>query len=682
MEYYNGIRAIAARDYYHAYADGLGKGEIVKENYVSYITYKTQVSKGKINVLRKAHGEGNYALIELASIPKKYRERIVEAYSGQAERESAIDFGSYLEKDLEAFAFFTSYRYEDGTAIPTSRVDNITLWGNGASCLNAIEKVLQRHNELRMRASRKATPSVIYNDACKWLHHDRLLAEFAHNLPSNPRSLRRKHELYKKLGYEAMIKKLKGNSNARLITDKLLGLLIDIAAMPNNPYTTRVVEIYKLFMEGIMEIVNLDSGELYNPADYFKKDGSMVEVSADMLKYYLNQPKIQAVLDRKRMGFKNFNDMHRPHRMRHKPNYSLSKVSFDDRDLVFKDRESKKRVKAYYAYDALSGCVIGASYSRKKDEQLFLDCLFDMFVFCERNGMGIPLEVEFEHHLVKQFEPELKRLFPMVHFCAAGNSQEKRAEHFNRIKKYGVEKNNHRGIGRFYLKSRHNRIGIDKVNDEFKEILKPYDELVANDVADCMEYNNQPHKDYPGMTRMEVLLANLNPNLLPLDKSYIYRYIGFETETSIRRSMYVQTQGARYMLPHPNVLERLNTNRAVKAYWMPNKEGEIEEIHVYQHDEFVCTCKKVVYYNEAQAERTEADWLAKLEQDKYVAKFDKMIKDELGGIDKLEVIDTRKRKVAEVQKVELVESNEEFDKPITESVGSYADKAIADMLGF
>ena len=67
----------------------------------------------------------------------------------------------------------------------------------------------------------------------------------------------------------------------------------------------------------------------------------------------------------------------------------------------------------------------------------------NMFQTLDRNGMYIPAELEVEHHLVSDFADGLMQagtVFPLIRWCNPGNSREKRAEHFNRAKKYGVEK--------------------------------------------------------------------------------------------------------------------------------------------------------------------------------------------------------------------------------------------------
>ena len=50
-------------------------------------------------------------------------------------------------------------------------------------------------------------------------------------------------------------------------------------------------------------------------------------------------------------------------------------------------------------------------------------------------------------------------------------------------------------------------------------------------------------------------------------------------------------------------------------------------MYIYQHDRFIATCGPVARYNENTAEQTEADRAAYTEQAKYVARFDKMMRD-------------------------------------------------------
>ena len=157
------------------------------------------------------------------------------------------------------------------------------------------------------------------------------------------------------------------------------------------------------------------------------------------------------------------------------------------------------------------------------------------------------------------------------------------------------------------------------------------------------------------MTRMDVLRNNLNPDLPALNKALVYKYIGYEVkQINIYNSQYVKVQYEKYQLPHPRVLEQLAPgNLKVDAYYMPDDSGNIPEVYLYQNGEFVCIAKKLATYNEAKAERTPEDEAAKLEQDKYVAQFDKYSKDEDWA--KVGIIPRNGDKIEDVEGVEIIE---------------------------
>ena len=93
-------------------------------------------------------------------------------------------------------------------------------------------------------------------------------------------------------------------------------------------------------------------------------------------------------------------------------------------------------------------------------------------------------------------------------------------------------------------------------------------------------------------------------------------------------------QYAKYQLPSPDCIGLLKPNNySVTAYWLPDADGNVESVQLYQGDRFIGECQKIVAYNESAAERTDADREAMLEQEKYVAKYYKMNRD--GKADKL-----------------------------------------------
>lgn len=209
-----------------------------------------------------------------------------------------------------------------------------------------------------------------------------------------------------------------------------------------------------------------------------------------------------------------------------------------------------------------------------------------------------------------------------------------------------------------------------------------YEQLVADDIASIKEWNNQPHpnqKKYPGMSRWDVLCAHQNPDLRPWDKAVLYRYIGEHTETSIRQNAYLTVNHEVYRLSDPNVIDRLEPrNYQVDAYWLAGADGNVQEIYVYQHGRLIDTCQKVKRYNEATAEQTEYDKEAYTEQAKYVAKFDKMMKD--GKIKRVGILAKEEAKlITEVQAeaVPLPTQAEEEDYSAYMDISAFEHDAVA-----
>jgi hypothetical protein len=450
-----------------------------------------------------------------------------------------------------------------------------------------------------------------------------------------------------------------------------------------------VHEYYLQFIAGILDIVDMQTGVLFERADFFdEKKELYISISEATCWNYVNNPKNRAIVEALRRERHSYTGTVRPHFHRHAPQYSLSKISLDDRDLPRRMHDGN-RVKAYYAYDVASGALIGAAYSVKKDANLFIECLRGMFRFIDAHGYGMPLEMEVEHHLVGLFKDDLMKagvVFPFVRWCAAGNSQEKHAEPFNRQKKYGYEKRYQDGIGRFYAKLEANQTGGERVYDEglnkyvIKERTYSFEQLVADDLAATEAYNNGLHRNqklYKDKTRLEVLHGHINPGLAAINRAVLARYIGDCTVTTIQRNMYCQVQYADYMLPSPELLARLAPNNyTVQAYYLPpalseEHAGDIESVYIYQNNEFIAECRRIETFNTSQAETTAADTEAMTAQAKYIAKFDKMVKD---GKDRL----AKARMVGNMAKYEAVEAQQVIEAPLPEDpelVPAYSDEA-------
>lgn len=630
MEYYNGILCISHDDLTRNDApEGKPSDAIMGEsNYKKLASGKK--CKEKINVVRPGKGANAYALVEVASIPSRFLQLVNQKYPNQGINMILRKwFDEHYCPDTEAREVYSSFRFDNGKPIPAETqieyVTNASVLGAVISLFND-RKIMKKAMGGRVRWDEMAEAVAYYQE------------KYGHTLPGNPARFKEKVQQFQSGGYGALISKKFRNQNTRKVSVQIEKLILSIAAQPTNPYNNTIHELFTQFMSGEIDICDPQTGELFDRKDFFDKKGKPLELSEATIWNYVNNPKNQILLGKLRNTQWDFNNKYTPHHNRHSPFFSFSKISLDDRDLPRK-AHGGQRPKAYYVYDVTSGCVIGYAHSRTKDVDLFIDCVRNMFRTIERNGWCMPAQAEVEHHLVNNFADGLMKagvVFPFVRWCNPGNSQEKRAEHGNRAKKYGVEKNNHVGIGRWYNKKEVNRPKIDKEYDElnntYKEKTFSYEELVADDIRDIYEYNNEKHpnnKLYPNMTRWQVLCDNMNPDLRPMDKAILYRFIGEHTQTTIRRTQYMQVANRKFALSSPNVVEALASNDyKVDAYYLPDEEGNIDEVYIYQGDSYIDTCKPLGSYNEATCEQTDEDVTEYIEQSKYVSQFRKMVKDE------------------------------------------------------
>lgn len=647
---------------------------------MSVPNYKKLAARKEINVVRQGKGLGSYALIEIATMPLRFQERIKLKYGEMKEDILRNWFIGHYHIDAKAREFYTRFRFDNGDTLPPEHIQEYTV---NASVIEAVLRAMD--DATFMRKAMKAGP-VNWGELAGAISYYQ--AEFGHTLPVSSNRFKKRVNDFKANGYESLISRKFMNQNRRKVTYDIERLLLSIDAQPEQPFNTTVWEQYNLFVQGELELYDPETGEVLNPADFTDKDGNPLVLSPATVANYLNNPKNKALRGKLHMSQWDFNNAYRPYHLRSIGEYSLSKVSLDDRDLP-RPMKDGNRVKAYYAYDVVSGAVVGYAYNRYKTGELFLDCMRNMFQTLDRNGMYIPAELEVEHHLVSDFADGLMQagtVFPLIRWCNPGNSREKRAEHKNREKKYGVEKRTQVGIGRWWAKLEANRPKEEKVYDEKNNTYKvktySYEELVADDIRAIQTFNAQPHpnqKRYPGMSRWDVLCAHQNPNLAPWDKAVLYRFIGQHTETTIRQNTYCTVMYNQYGLPSPEIIEKLEPrNYKVDAYYLPDADGTINEVYIYQNGRYIATCKPVARYNENTAEQTEADRAAYTEQAKYVAKFDKMMKD--GKIKRVGILAKEEAKlITEVQAeaVPLPAQAEEDDYSAYMDISAFEHDAVA-----
>ena len=615
VEYYEGRLCIPAK-------------ELVERGLISEANYRQKAARGKLDVARTARGLGNYALVAVDTLPAAMKEAVKRAYPNLRIVRLVNWVRENYDYDQRAYAFFSDPT-QCGVELPRRHVREYTVNAGVISAAVALYN------------SAKAQHTVM-GEAYDWDMMaeaiDVLKQEYGHTLPTSTLRFRKKVAEFKKKGYACLISGKFGNQSARKVDHKTERLILGLAVLPNKPFNSNVHDMYLSFVCGELDVFDPETGELFCPDDFTLKNGEPKTLSEGTINNVLNAPKNKLMVEHALSTYTTFMHEQMPHMHRHSGRFSLSQITMDDVDLTRKLKDTKQRVHAYYAYDVVSQCVIGASYGRKKDESLVVACFRDMFRTIARHGWGIPAGIEVENHLMSQYRDGFLRageVFPFVHFCAPQNSQEKYAEPLNGAKKRSIIHKNHTGIGRFYGKGKW-RQEYKKVSDEWNDTYEDreyftWDELVADDRADSAEWNNTLHPDqkrYPGMTRWQVLVANVNPTLLPYDARTLARHIGEAVETSVRRNSTVRVAHEDWWLSNTAALERLAPNNyKVTAYYIPDEEGKPTDVYLYQGDRYIDNVERVETFNRVMAEQTDEDVVKFIEQQKKVAGFRKYVTD-------------------------------------------------------
>jgi hypothetical protein len=659
MEYYNDILCITHSE--------LVNGLMTGSQYVWYYRNNT------IRPVRRGC-RGTPALYSVDSLPLKFKIEVYKKVKPE-NGESADVLLSLIRTDEEAARFFMNYRLSDGSELkPERRSEYI----NAACILNAENVYLQRHMAARSKSGRGSLPKKVLAEKLAAALPGLCEKGWAHKLPENPRKLMEKLKRYNSEGYASLVKKTSETAKtvAIVVTPVIERMLLSIYVMKNKPFVEWVCDIYQQFLAGQIEMYDKTTGELFNREDFYK-DGEPITLSKSTVWNWINKPKNRRLVDSLRNDMKYNRRVHDPYERRKSPDYSLSKISLDDRDLTRKTTDGET-VHAYYAYDVASGCCVAAAYSLNKKMPLVWECLGELYRYLTSNNLGNPLECEVEHHLTGNITDILNELFPYVRLCNPANSQEKRAEHGNKYKKYHAEKRLGQPTGRFY--SKHEAYLMPQTMGKDNVILEkkvPYAKLIEEDREAIAMHNNEAHPDtkkYSGMTRMDVLLQMQNPNLPAIDNKTWIKHVGKTTKTTVRNTKYCRVQYADYCLPAPEVIDRLKPgNYECDAYYLAKDDGTIDSIYLYQGGRFIAECKKVVPYQESAAERTEADEAAMLEQHKYNAKYYRMLREgKEEKIAKVEILKTAQ--VKEIEQIEVVKTappvRDEIDAIIAEVYAS------------
>ncbi|PDP44686.1 hypothetical protein [Tannerella forsythia] len=588
--------------------------------------FKNDSKRGYLSILRR--GTNGNTIIDVRSIKRPDRLKVIEEVMGRVPSEQPRDIYEVRE-DYEARDFYTSFRKPDGQALAAETVRLMTA---KASIFNALRDGMRKQIERRAASGSKLKKGVFWETMLDW-HSEQCRTSnmrFGAVVPeyTNVRSFERAFKNYLNDGYTSLLPKNIGNDSRRKVSRSAENLLLSLWRTHDKPFISRVSELYQEFVSGTKEIFDKETGEVFRPKDFMYK-GRPLEICEQTIWLYLKDVMNNTAVYADRNGNFDFVNSQRPKNVRKLGQYSLSKISMDD--VALSRKSVRGWVYKYICVDVVSGYYFRPAYVVGKPS---LNTVYESFrnVFCELQQLGLPMpgELEVEHHLMQDIE-WLGEAFQYVRFCTSPT--EKRAEHNIKALKWGTAKKWGHTRGRWYAKSEAYRSVRNKVSGDYVEPEYQPQTIVADDLADIERHNNSLHplqRKYPGMTRRDVLLKYANPNLQRIAPEQLYKFIGNDTETTIRNNDYVAVANAEFCLTDFDALKRLKANnRNVTAYWLPDEDGSVSRVYLYQGDTYIGEAidRGQFAYNECAIERTEEDEAKMLEQYKRAAKFDKKVRD-------------------------------------------------------
>ncbi|WP_438710827.1 hypothetical protein ACSTS3_19510 [Aquimarina muelleri] len=212
-------------------------------NLLGYDRFQNWVKAGKLNRLRTKGGTRT-GLIEFSSIPESLRQLIIKSFGNPYLENDRTTFTNQLEQDQNAIDFFKSYRYEDGSGIPTKKqqqyICEAEILNLYIALINNYEAKTKSSNRKSNKGALQAKISAIINDLISEYYPNTSTKKYPHKLPSNPRALNRKafgtSKIigYEKGGFEFLVHKNANNKAAQKIKGDVAKWLIAKYSMPSK----------------------------------------------------------------------------------------------------------------------------------------------------------------------------------------------------------------------------------------------------------------------------------------------------------------------------------------------------------------------------------------------------------------------------------------------------------------
>lgn len=574
-------------------------------------------------------GNGRQLLISFDSLPIEIQNGI-----GDPRKVNHI-LERFYKTDSEAVKFFATFSFDDGTYLDQQYQDKYII---NASVLKAV--IALRFARMAERKSKTGNMSglskSIWKDALSF--QDTLLAKFneQHTLPSNERRFKDALKAFEKDGYKTLISAKHKNANSKKVFDHTLELLKALFSDEvKKPTPTKVNRIYNSFIAGNMDVINHDTGELYNPNDFKKLSDSTVK------KYMATWENAISTFQKRSGNRQEFMGNFKPYHSFDKPKFAGSIISIDDRQPPFKMPDGN-RVWFYNGIDLASEAFVCWVHGKTK-EGIILEFYRQLVRNFTKWGLRLPAELEAEMSLNSSFTSTFLRPGAMFEHVKieANNARGKRIERYFGNLRYDIEREREGWLARPHAKRESNQAGPK----EAKRL--PYDTIVHGCLQDIEDWNNKPHSVHSNLSRWEVFTQMQNPDLKETQWQSFLPYIGRKTITTVNTGI-IKLNNGLFLLGYENKIATgarlINLMKQVEGtqinvYWLDDDDGNVLKALVFEGTRYVCEAVAKPKPQRAKIEQTPEDLEALALFSAYVSTIESYGNTQRKAIDKVTVFD-------------------------------------------
>ena len=591
-------------------------------------------------------GNGRQMLVNFDTLPKEIQDSIGDP------RKLDHALLKYWEINAEAVRYYTYiFQFEDGTPLKMEYQEEYITNASVLIALKHLRDYKLSKWKTKTGLNRNLWEELLsFNDVLEKIHgrrHTLELAEqpfvrkFKEFLQTTESGQLTAESSY---NFESLVSKKFKKQLAKIMTDEMEKVLNNMfAGREHKPTKTQVAEEYNAFLNGEVDIINDETGEIYDSTDR-KKFKPLSESS--IIAWLGKWENIIGTYAKRSGNRQELISQFIPHHSLDQVKEAGIMVSIDDRQPPF-HYEGNKRLWAYMGIDLGAEVWTSWVFGKDKDENLMLEFYRQMVRNYTEWGFNLPLELECESHLNSLFRDNLLQngaMFDRVRM-EANNARGKKVERYFGKLRYEFDKDKNGWLARPTAKRESNQQGAG-------EIPKiPIKEIEQNCLYDIQIWNNMEHRTHKGKTRWEVFCEMQSEKTKPTNWRAILPHLGFSTRTSCRAGI-VKFRKSEYLLGLDNEictgddlirLMKYIEGKSFEVYWLDGNDDEVLKAMVYYDDMMLCELLPKPTYSRAYHERNDTDKINRQIMSAYENTINTFMKIRKNEIDNLTIIDRRQK---------------------------------------